>query len=235
MSTTQEAALAALRAGNSFANAAREAGVNRVTVYRWIQREPGFRAAYNAWQRELAESGHARLLKLTERAVEVVASALEVGDRNIAFKMLRQMGVMRPRKGGSTNEQVLKLQIDLKEMRELRRAEANMMDHVLKRMGMPPRDRRLVISGRADRGLMKSLQACMKKLPQAKAQRGEDATAGMDPGDTPQAGPIEPVPTTERKLDAEQDIPQSDVPADGVCADSTTRATQEGAPHELVA
>ena len=79
--TAQQTALAALRAGSSFAKAAVEAGVNRATVYRWVQRDPAFRAAYNAWRAELVESANARLLKMTERAVEVIGEALETGDR----------------------------------------------------------------------------------------------------------------------------------------------------------
>ena len=49
MSTAQETALAALRAGSSF----QQAGVNRASVCRWVPRDAAFRAAYNAWQGEL--------------------------------------------------------------------------------------------------------------------------------------------------------------------------------------
>src|SRR6185437_7546952 len=85
MNTAQETALAALRSGSSFPQAAEQAGVNRATVYRWVQRDAAFRAAYNAWQHELVESAHARLLKLSERAVEVLEHALKHGDKDVAY------------------------------------------------------------------------------------------------------------------------------------------------------
>ena len=50
MSDKQQKALAALRAGSSFPQAAEAAGVNRSTVHRWVQNDPQFRARYNAWQ-----------------------------------------------------------------------------------------------------------------------------------------------------------------------------------------
>ena len=53
---TQQTALAALKGGKSFPQAAEVAGVNRATVYRWVQADPHFRAAYNQWQQEQAES-----------------------------------------------------------------------------------------------------------------------------------------------------------------------------------
>lgn len=159
ISTAQETALAALRAGNSFTKAAEEAGVNRATVYRWVQRDPAFRAAYNAWQRELDESAHARLLKLSERAVEVLEDALRQRDKEIAFKMLKHLGVLRPRRAGSTDEQVVKLQLELKQKRELRRAEVNLANHILKKAGLPRRERRDVLGGRGTAKFMQDLRA----------------------------------------------------------------------------
>ena len=56
LSHKQRAALESLRAGSGFPQAAEQAGVGRATVYRWVQSDPHFRAAYNAWQQELVES-----------------------------------------------------------------------------------------------------------------------------------------------------------------------------------
>jgi transposase len=42
---TQQTALAALKGGKSFPQAAEVAGVSRATVYRWVQSDPHFRAA----------------------------------------------------------------------------------------------------------------------------------------------------------------------------------------------
>lgn len=76
LSGAQETAMKALRAGSTFVQAAKLSGVNRATLYRWVQNSPAFRAAYNTWQREVTESSQARLLKLSELAVSVVEKAL---------------------------------------------------------------------------------------------------------------------------------------------------------------
>ena len=57
----QRVAFESLRGGSSFAVAAERAGVGRVTVYRWVKSDANFRAAYNAWRQELAESAGSRL------------------------------------------------------------------------------------------------------------------------------------------------------------------------------
>jgi len=44
----QQAALAALRAGQSFAQAGTLAGVHRATVFRWVKRNPYFAAPAKA-------------------------------------------------------------------------------------------------------------------------------------------------------------------------------------------
>jgi transposase len=235
LSQEQETALAALRAGSSFPKAAEQAGVNRTTVYRWVQRDPAFRAAYNAWQRELTESASATLLKLTERAVEVVAEALKEGDREIAFKMLRHMGVLRRRKRGSTDQEVLKLQIDLKEKRELRRAEGNMTNCYMKKMGIPQRDRRRVIQGRATPKFMEELQAVLDASEPTATGQAAHATTGANPGDISVETEREQAPEAERKAWPGRGMGQSAGAEAGGPADATTRATGDALSHEQVA
>lgn len=233
--TAQETALAALRAGSSFATAAREAGVNRATVYRWVQRDPGFRAAYNAWRGELAESANARLLKMTERAVELIGEALEKGDRQIAFKMLRQMGMLRPRRRGTTDEQVLTLQMDLKQRRELQRAEGNMFDYLLEKMGVPPRERKRVVSGRAAPELIQRLRAAVGRSASAGGTESLDATFDPPPRESSQEMPGESAGSTEHKLKPEQCIAQPSGAGEQGPGDATIRATNQGASQERVA
>src|SRR5947199_259800 len=98
----QQEALAAIKAGLSFPKAAEAAGVGRTTIYRWVQSDPHFRAAYNVWQRETRESAHARLLKLTEKAAEVVEAAMGRSDEKTAVALLKHLGVLRPRRAGTT-------------------------------------------------------------------------------------------------------------------------------------
>src|SRR5665213_1366692 len=65
LSATQVTALEALAAGQSLADAARWAGVNPGTIYRWKKNDPGFIAALNAWRIEALAGARDRLLALT--------------------------------------------------------------------------------------------------------------------------------------------------------------------------
>jgi hypothetical protein len=132
---TQEAALTALRSGCSFMDAAELAGVDRTTLYRWLQRDPQFRAAYNLWQRELAESAQARLLKLTAKAVEVVEKALERGNEKVAGQLLKQMGVMRKPREESTDPELLSMQMIVRGQRDHDRVAQAMINDLYKKTG----------------------------------------------------------------------------------------------------
>ncbi|HEY2588140.1 MAG TPA: hypothetical protein VGI81_20520 [Tepidisphaeraceae bacterium] len=232
MSTAQESALAALRSGSSFPQAAEQAGVNRATIYRWVQRDAAFRAAYNAWQRELVESAHARLLKLSERAVEVLEDAIKRRDKDIAYKMLKHLGVLRPRRAGSTDERVVKLQLDLQEKRELRNAEVKLANHVLKKARIPRRERREALEGRATPKFMEDLRAAIEAAERREAREAAaDATNSPKPGDAPHAGATEQMPMEDRKLRQEREIGPSAGPAGDAPTDATGRATTEAVSH----
>src|SRR5579884_1980191 len=127
----QQEALAAIKAGMSFPKAAEAAGVGRTTIYRWVQSDPHFRAAYNAWQHETRESAHARLLKLTEKAVEVVEAAMRRSDEKTAVALLKHLGVLRPRKAGATEPKVLQMQMLLEKSKQEYRADKAMAQHLL--------------------------------------------------------------------------------------------------------
>ena len=86
LSQSQEMALAALRGGQTFVRAAEEAGVTRMTLYRWLRGNAHFRAAFNAWQEEAVESARARLIKLADQAVDVVEEALGRSDEKVALE-----------------------------------------------------------------------------------------------------------------------------------------------------
>jgi hypothetical protein len=138
----QQVAFAALRAGRSFAQAAEEADVNRTTIYRWVHGDPRFRAAYNAWKREMAESAHVRMLKLADKAVDVVERALDKDDAKVAVRMLKHLAVMRRPKSGRTDAEGLKLQMDQRERaRDL--GDLRMMTkHLLDKAGLSSADQR---------------------------------------------------------------------------------------------
>jgi len=89
--------------------------VHRATVFRWVKRDPYFAAAFNAWKLEMRDSAQVRLLKLADKAVDVVEKALDRGDEKVAMKMLRQLQVMRRANVGATDGETIKVEMDLRE------------------------------------------------------------------------------------------------------------------------
>lgn len=98
----QEIALQRLAAGSSISEAAKAARVDRRTVSRWIHSDPQFAAAYNAWHHEMLASGRARLLAMTDLALDTVHSAIAQGDARIAVQVAKATGVMEIPKPGLT-------------------------------------------------------------------------------------------------------------------------------------
>ena len=95
LSGPQQAALGALAGGQTLSSAAQAAGVNRVTLWRWLKTDPAFANAYRQWKLSLRESSEAQLLLLGEQAVAAVARATEAGDAKVALAVLREMGLLR--------------------------------------------------------------------------------------------------------------------------------------------
>jgi hypothetical protein len=93
----QQKALESLVCGASVQASASNAGVSRVTVSRWINHDPRFKALYEQWQAHLRRTSRARLTMLTDTAVDVVLDALNSRDAKVAMGLLKQMGVMVPR------------------------------------------------------------------------------------------------------------------------------------------
>jgi len=140
LSDTQRVAFETLRGGRSFAAAAEKAGVARMTVYRWVKSDAEFRAAYNAWRQELAESAQSRLLKLADKAVDCVEEALKVNDYGVAVTVLTKMGIMRRTGRGSIDPQVVRMQQDLEQRQEKFKAAIALMRHLLEKAGMSPQE-----------------------------------------------------------------------------------------------
>ena len=85
----QVAAVHALMAGDTHEDAAKAAGVHRVTVTRWVNHHPAFIAELNRVRADLARQTLSKIVRLTELAMEVVEKALEAGDREAALRWLR--------------------------------------------------------------------------------------------------------------------------------------------------
>src|SRR5437899_2039273 len=99
LSQKQQAALAELQRGATFKGAAEAAGVNRVTLYRWVKSDPSFRAAYNAWEQAACESARARLVMAADAAVSGIVNRVAV-DPRLAFSVLKELGIFRQRPAG---------------------------------------------------------------------------------------------------------------------------------------
>jgi hypothetical protein len=96
LSAEKQAILELLRVGKSVAETARAAGVNRVTIYRWLKDDAHFRAAYNQWMDEMALSYRSRMMMLTDKAVDTIEHALESGDARAAMQLLNSVGRFNP-------------------------------------------------------------------------------------------------------------------------------------------
>jgi hypothetical protein len=118
LSVPQCRALETLMSGQTVWDAAEAAGVGRTTFYRWMNEDAGFRAAYNAWRRDMAEATHGSILALTEPAVRAVAAALEKGDVKTAMVLLKSLGLLKPQEAGSTDVESVKKEQEIARKKE---------------------------------------------------------------------------------------------------------------------
>ena len=93
LSPGRQAAALALLAGRTPAEAGRQAGASRRTVYRWVQ-EPAFRAALAEAQAELCEAVSARLMAVADDAVLCIERRIREGDGRLALQLLRSLGML---------------------------------------------------------------------------------------------------------------------------------------------
>jgi hypothetical protein len=77
-------------------DAAAAARVHRSSLSRWLHHDPNFRAAYNAWRRELIDSTHAKLLHTAELATGAIHRAIAKGDGRLALALLDRLGLASP-------------------------------------------------------------------------------------------------------------------------------------------
>lgn len=93
LNAAQVTALNVLDAGGTHSEAAQAAGVHRVTVSKWVSRHPAMRAELARRRIERAEVLADRAEVLTLAAFDVIAKAIEKGDRSTALGWLRLSGV----------------------------------------------------------------------------------------------------------------------------------------------
>jgi hypothetical protein len=116
----QEQAIEGLLSGQGITRAAREAGVDRTTVWRWLKDDPAFQAAYNRARLELQAAVQARLLGLTEHAVTCLEQAIKLGDARTALALLRGVGLLdgEPARVGPDDPERVRRQLSSREMDE---------------------------------------------------------------------------------------------------------------------
>jgi hypothetical protein len=109
LTPAQEAALAALLAGQTVTDAAVAAGVDRTTVHRWLKEDFAFQAAFNGGRQELRQALQGRLLALAEKAVGAVEATVSAGDGKAALALLKGLGLLpgQPAKLGSDDPREL--------------------------------------------------------------------------------------------------------------------------------
>ena len=133
VSPKQENALAALLSGATVTEAAKLAGVHRCTVHEWLRSDIGFRAQLSSRQRELRSALGVRLMKLCEKATNVVEKALEEGeDSQFAFDLLKGMGLVKPPNLGWDDPELLR---HLERQREIAMTAAAQYDNAGQLMG----------------------------------------------------------------------------------------------------
>jgi hypothetical protein len=103
LTPVQQLAMQRLVAGGSIAQAAEAARVDRRTVYRWLQADPHFASAYATWQREMIASGRARVLAMTDLALDTVQNAMLRGDLRAALEVAKATGAMDAPQPGTTD------------------------------------------------------------------------------------------------------------------------------------
>lgn len=119
LSTLQEQALQQLAAGTSIRETARVIGVHRRTVHRWLAADSNFAAAYNAWQRETVDSGRARVLAMTDLALDTVQTAIQQGNARVAMQVAKATGALDAPRPKQMDPELLRRQ---RQIREGRRA-----------------------------------------------------------------------------------------------------------------
>jgi hypothetical protein len=123
----QRAAILKLTSGETRSAAAIAAGVTRTTLYRWLNHDPAFQAAYNAWQKDLVTTAQGQLLAASQEAIGVVVGSIRKGNAALAWKLLQSLGLTKAITPGSTDVRALqrKAELDVKRQDIAERREVN--------------------------------------------------------------------------------------------------------------
>ena len=92
LTSKQLRAVKALLSGESVTSVAREAKVDRTTIYRWLKEDFEFQTALNRGKKLLREDVETRLLVASTKAVDNVSQAIENGDVRTSLALLKGLG-----------------------------------------------------------------------------------------------------------------------------------------------
>ena len=91
----KQAALQSLASGASMNATAKQTGVNRCTIYRWLKEDPEFRAAYNEWENSVQQNGRKRLIALADKAIDSISDALPTQPK-LAMELATKLKMFEP-------------------------------------------------------------------------------------------------------------------------------------------
>ena len=162
LSTEQQLALALLTDGQPIRATAETVGVNRGTIYRWIQSDAKFRAAYNAWQLEQRESCRAILLRAAEGAVERIALRVK-NDEDLAFKVAKELGLFGHSQKLSTEPERVDQQMQIEALEEENRLDRRQLKLLMAKASPPREQTQPDLESESDRSAGSSDETVSKK------------------------------------------------------------------------
>ncbi len=120
LSPSQTIALEALLAGKTNTAAAAAAGVDRVTVYRWLKDDFAFQAELNRGRRELREATIGNLQRLAAKAAVCVEKAIDQDDVKVALEVLKRFPplALGPIESDDPAELALKAEVEAAERQD---------------------------------------------------------------------------------------------------------------------
>jgi hypothetical protein len=112
LTVPQRIALAAMIAGKAPNAAARIAGVDRSTLYRWRTDDVDFIAALNAWRDQALQSTMDHLRNAAQEAAVTVASAIRNGNIQVSLAILKGVGALVPHPPGPRTPDAVQQTLD---------------------------------------------------------------------------------------------------------------------------
>jgi hypothetical protein len=130
LSPRQLKVLGKLFQGTTISAAAKDVGISRETVHRWMRNDWNFQAAINRRKRNLLEELDVRLIKIANKASRVIEdsfSPYEDPHESLALEILKDMGLLNGKRPdiGADDPETLRKENELKDL-EMKVARQNL-------------------------------------------------------------------------------------------------------------